>query len=55
MLKQGNGDFTPNLHHAGQKICILEIKGTVKADGEGNGFFDIINLHGGEVGVGERS
>lgn len=53
VLNEGNGNLAPDFDDAGKEIGVIEIEGTIKANREGNGFFRVVNLEGGEVSIGE--
>jgi hypothetical protein len=53
VLKKRDGHFSPNLHHAGEKVGIVQIEGAVKAHGEGDSLFCVIHLQRGEMCVGQ--
>jgi hypothetical protein len=53
LLQKGDGHFPPNLNHAGQEVGIVEVEGTIEADGERHGFFRVVDFQRGQVGVGQ--
>jgi len=52
VLQKRNRNFSPNFDHASQQVGIVEIKRTVKSNGERDGLFRIINFEPGQVRVG---
>src|SRR5215470_889730 len=53
-LQHGNRDFTPGFNHARQQVRIVDIKGPVESDREGNRLIGIIDLHCGQMGIRQR-
>jgi len=51
LLDERDGNFAPNLDHARDEIGVVEIKGAVEADGEGNGAFRVIHFESSEMGL----
>src|SRR5262249_61688265 len=41
VLDEGDGDFTPDFHHAIEGSGIFDVKGTVKANRKRDGFFRV--------------
>ena len=54
VLKKRYRDFTPDFDHSGKEVCVVEVEGAVKSNGEGDGFFGIEDLQIGQVSVGQR-
>ena len=54
VLKERDRDFSPDFDHAGKEVCVVEVEGAVKSNGEGDGFFRVEDLQIGQVSVGQR-